>query len=84
LAKRTPAIAQLLIVAFTLCILLSLFNVYVGGLPDSALDADYFESRAWQWAQDDFSVVFLRYPTDVMHGYIVSWILSLFYNLTDG
>jgi len=83
LAKRVPAIAQLLIVAFTLRILLSLFNVYVGGLPDSAPDAYSFESRAWQWAQDEFSVVFLRYPADVGHGYIISWILSLFYNLTD-
>ena len=83
LVIRMPAIAQLLIVAFTLRILLSLFNVYVGGLPDSAPDAYSFESRAWQWAQDEFSVVFLRYPADVGHGYIISWILSLFYNLTD-
>jgi hypothetical protein len=82
LAKRVPAIAKLLIFAFIARILLSLFNVYIGGLPDSGADAVTFEANAWIWSQGDFSDVFFNF-THGRHGYILSWIIALFYNLTD-
>jgi 4-amino-4-deoxy-L-arabinose transferase-like glycosyltransferase len=82
LAIRVPAISKLLIFAFIARILLSLFNVYIGGLPDSGSDAVSFEGYAWKWSQGDFSDVFFNF-TYGKHGYIVSWIIALFYNLTD-
>jgi hypothetical protein len=60
LAKRVPAISQLLIFALTARILLSLFNVYIGGLPDSDSDAVTFERYAWIWSQGDFGDVFFN------------------------
>ncbi len=82
LAKKTPEIGKVLIVAFTLRVLLSLFNFYIGGLPESKLDAKGFEEYAWQWSKDGFINALIRYPEDVDHGYILSWIISLFYSLT--
>ena len=82
LAKKVPAISQLLLVAFALRILLSLFNVYVGALPESGLDVASFERYAWIWSQNEFGDVFINY-THGRHGYTVSWIISLLYNLTE-
>ncbi|MDC3262035.1 hypothetical protein OAU90_00695 [Candidatus Pseudothioglobus singularis] len=82
LAKRFPSISQLLIFAFIARILLSLFNVYIGALPDSRLDARGFELEAWVWSQGNFSDVFFNF-THGNHGFILSWFLALFYNLTD-
>jgi len=83
LAKRAPQISRLLFIALVLRLLMSLFNVYFGSLPDSKYDAVAFEIQAWQWAQGDFGEVFFRYPSGVDHGWIVSWIISILYNLTD-
>ena len=55
LSKRVPAISLLLIVGFTVRILMSLFNVYVGELPDSIADARNFERIAWEWSLWCFS-----------------------------
>ena len=83
LAKRAPQISQLLFIALVLRLAMSLFNVYFGSLPDSKFDAVAFELQAWTWAQDEFDEVFFRYPSGVEHGWIVSWIISVLYNLTD-
>lgn len=95
LAKKVPAITILLLVAFSMRIFWSLFNYYFGGLPDSGDDAAYFELLAWKWSQSDFSTVFTRlqiasyfdpnldYAYEVKHAYVLSWIFSLLYYLTD-
>jgi hypothetical protein len=95
LAKKVPAISVLLIVALLIRIFWSLFNYYIGGLPDSGNDAAYFELLAWTWSQGDFSTVFSRmnlasyidpnldFAYEIKHAYVLSWVLSLLYNLTD-
>ena len=82
LAARAPVIAKILVVAFIIRLVLSLFNVYIGDLPDSTQDALTFELFAWEWSQTNFTEVIKRFP-DVNHGFIISWIISILYNLTD-
>ena len=82
LAARAPVIAKILVVAFIIRLVLSLFNVYIGDLPYSTQDALTFELFAWEWSQTNFTEVIKRFP-DVNHGFIISWIISILYNLTD-
>jgi 4-amino-4-deoxy-L-arabinose transferase-like glycosyltransferase len=93
LAKKSPAISLILIFAFLLRIFLSLFNYYIGGLPESNGDAIIYEQLAWNWSQGDLSTVLSRYSilshfdhthkSVVSPAYFLSWLLALLYNLTD-
>jgi len=83
LAKKEPSISNVLYVAFLLRAFASIFNFYTGQLPEAGLDAQNFEALAWLYSQDEFSSVLFRYPDDVPHGYIISWIISVLYFLTD-
>ena len=51
LAMRSPSISKILIVALIIRVFLLLFGHYVSPLPGGNLDAEYFERKAWEFAQ---------------------------------
>jgi 4-amino-4-deoxy-L-arabinose transferase-like glycosyltransferase len=83
LSKRAPSISLILILAFLLRLLLLFVDSYIAPLPESSLDAATFERVGWNWSQDNFYTVFFRFPGEVEHGWILSWIISVLYNLFD-
>jgi len=62
-------------------IVLYLGNYYVV-FPDSWGDATIFEREAWKMSQDGFFEVFEKFPLD-RNSLFISWILAIFYSLTD-
>ena len=61
-----------------------LVTIYLGAylivLPDAMGDAEIFELKAWEYAQDGFLGVFDNIETD-KGSFLISWILALFYSL---
>ena len=80
-AHRWPYLSNLLFIAFILRVLVSIFNVYLGSLPDSTADAVNFERLAWEWSERGLLHAFNEFTGP--HSFFISWPLSLLYALTD-
>lgn len=76
--RRWPAVALPLCAAFAVRLAALLSHHYIHPLPDSGADAVTFERVAWEWAQQPLGLQFLE-----DHSYLISWLLGLFYRITD-
>lgn len=80
-ATRLPYLAKLLLIAFCVRMLASVFNVYIAPLPDSISDAISFERHAWEWAEGGLSNALQQFTGP--DSYFISWVLALAYAATD-
>ena len=81
LARRWPAARALLLIAFSARALAALFHFYIAPLPDGLQDATTFERVAWEWAQGSLADTLGHFTGP--SGYIISWILAVFYSIFD-
>lgn len=77
IAMRFLMIGDIILVAYVLRATLSIFQYYVGSLPEAGLDAKVFESTSWLMAQSGTA-----FSTFRMDGYFYSWLISLIYRIT--
>jgi hypothetical protein len=81
-SRYYKSLATILYVALCVRLVTIFFGNFLVILPDSWGDATFFELRAWEFSQDGFFGVLSYFPRDKSSFYI-SWILALFYSLTD-
>lgn len=78
---RWPAVTKYLWLAFIVRAAAALVHYYVMPLPDSTADALKFEGFAWEWAQGGFGYVWTNFTGP--SPYFISWIIALFYSVTE-
>ena len=81
-SRYYKSLATILYVALCVRLVTIFFGNFLVILPDSWGDATLFELKAWEFSQDGFFAVLSYFPEDKSSFYI-SWILALFYSLTD-
>jgi hypothetical protein len=77
-----PKLSKILYSAYFLRLFFALTNVFLTKLPDASNDAAYFEIRAWQHSLNGIEYVISQFP-GLLDSYFYSWLISLFYALTD-
>ena len=82
LSQHWRSVATILYVALFIRVFVIFLDNNFINLPDSQGDAYYFELRAYEWSQLGFPDALFNYP-GWEESYFISYILSIFYSLTD-